>query len=204
MKAIAAIFAITCAVGALPPPAHAQHDSSQIRVMVAPAPNAKSLAKAREIIKLMYHDGNAGDMDDWLFEKLMDRYRRAFDLADLGDADIQAAVHDELSSVQPRLHAIVARRIDEIRDGMAEELASRFEGEQLNDLVAFARTPGGRNYLETYPALPSGRLFFRGLIADNVQLSQQINAELRQRASRFLDTHPAMAVAVYEAAREVQ
>jgi hypothetical protein len=205
MKAIAAIFTMVCLVAGMTTPACAQHDSgARVRIVIAAEPDAESLAKAREIIKLMYHDGDAGDMEDWLFEKLMDRYRRAFDLADLGDSDIKAAVHDELSAVQPRLRPIVARHIDEIRDGMAAELASRFDGEQLNDLVAFARTPGGRNYLETYPVLVSGRPFFRGLLADNVQLARQINAELQQRAPHYLGAHPALEAAVYAAAIDVQ
>ena len=205
MKAIAASFTMVLLIAGMTTPARAHRDSgAQVRVVIAAEPDAESLAKAREIIKLMYHDGDPGDMEDWLFEKLMDRYRQAFDLADYGDSDIKAAVHDELSAVQPRLHPIVARHIDEIRDGMASELASRFEGKQLDDLVAFARTPGGRNYLEAYPVLVSGRLFFRGLLADNVQLAHQINAELRQRAPRYLDAHPAFETAVYAAAMDVQ
>lgn len=205
MKPIIAIFSAACLVTGVTTPASAHPASgTQIRVVVAAEPDAKSLAKAREIIKIMYHDGDAGDMEDWLFEKLMDRYRRAFDLADYGDSDIKAAIHDELSAVQPRLHPIAARHIEEIRDGMASELASRFEGKQLDDLVAFARTPGGRNYLETYPVLVSGRPFFRSLVADNVQLARQINAELRQRAPHYLDAHPALENAVFAAAADVQ
>ena len=205
MKATVAIFTVVCLVAGMTTQTRAQRNSSaHIRVVVAPEPDAESLAKAREIVKIMYHDDDPGDMEDWLFEKLMDRYRRAFDLADLGDSDIQAAVHDELSAVQPKLHPIVARHIDEIRSGMVSELAFRFQGKQLNDLVAFARTPGGRNYLETYPILLSSRPIFRSLLADNLQLARQINMELRQRAPRYLDAHPAFEAAVYEAARDVQ
>jgi hypothetical protein len=204
MKLAAAILAI-CLIAASATPAGAQPaPGSQVRVQLAPPPDAESASKAREIVEILYHGDAPGDMDDWLFEHLMDRYRRAFDLADpADDPAIKAAIHDELSSVQQRLRPIATRHAPAIRAGMVDELASRFRG-HLDDLVAFAHTAGGRRYFETYTILIADRPALRGLVAENTRLAVQVNAELAERAPRYVKAHPELAAAVLIAAGALQ
>ena len=100
MKAGLAIFAAACMVVASTRPTSAQPaPGAQPTVTIAPEPAGDDLAKARELVKLMYRDQDAGDMEDWLFEHLMDRYRAAFDLADgAKDPAIRAAIPLRISS----------------------------------------------------------------------------------------------------------
>ncbi|HEY4030207.1 MAG TPA: hypothetical protein VGM25_07675 [Caulobacteraceae bacterium] len=205
MKAVVGIFAAVCVIAASTKPATAQPPpGAQPTVTIAPEPSRDSLAKARELVKLMYRDQEAGDMEDWLFEVLMDRYRAAFTLADgAQDPAIRAAIQDELTTVQARLHPIVARHLDEIREGAAAGLAFRF-GDQLTDIVAFAHTPGGQNYLKTYPVPVTAGISSRGLVADNRRLAIQINTELRQRAPDYLRAHLELEAAVDAAGGESQ
>jgi hypothetical protein len=197
MRVVVGILAVACvaAVSAKPATAQPTH-GAQPTVTIAPEPSGEGLAKARELVKLMYRDQDAGDMEDWLFEHLMDRYRAAFTLADgAQDPAIRAAIRDELTTVPSRLHPIVARHLDEIRIGTAAALAFRFD-DQLNDIIAFAHTPGGQNYLKTFPVPVSDGFSSRGLTADNLRLAMQINTELRQRAPDYLRSHPELAAAV--------
>lgn len=206
MRTTLLAFASILAVVASGMSASAQPEAAvRPSVQIAAPPAADRVAGAREIVRLMYHDDGSGGMEDWLFETLMDRYRRAFDLADsVDDPAIKSAIHDELSAVQPKLHLIVARHLDEVRNGAVQEITFTFPGEQLGDLIAFAHTPGGQTYMNRYPVLASQRYYMRGLVADNVRLAGEIAAELARRAPRYSASHPEMALAVYSAASSVQ
>ena len=130
----------------------AQPTSQRPRVVVVGPPNSEDIESAREFVAVMYEGDTDADMGDWLTERLMDRYRRAFDLFDgVDDPALQAATADYLKSLPSRLRSIVDPRVSGLRAAAVGRLAIEWRGPEMRELLAFARTPAGKRYLQNFP-----------------------------------------------------
>ena len=200
MKAIAAVCLGLGFV--LAGPAMAQ--TAQPAVAIMPTPNAANLAKARQFITIMYHDDQKGDMEDWLSERLMDQYRRAFNLADSWDeTQLHAAIMAELKSIPQRLHPIVERHTAAIRATGINDMANLNHDGTLDALLQVAQTSGGKAFFEWRMTALFNQRALAPLLSENGQLADEINAELAKNAGEALTRHPELAKAITTAGRTI-
>lgn len=179
-----------------------------VRVVRVGPPNSGDLDRAREFVAIMYHGDTDADTADWLSERLLDRYRRAFDLFDPVDDDaVHAAIADMLKILPSRVHAIVDPRVPALRAAAVNTIAMWWRGDDMRTLLAFVRTPGGKSYVEDYPMLDERNAYFRPvlvpLIRDNGDLANAVVSELTARLGTKFSADPKYARAIVEAASRI-
>ncbi|HEY1607565.1 MAG TPA: hypothetical protein VGF77_18405 [Allosphingosinicella sp.] len=168
-------------------------------------PEAEDIDGAREFVAIMYHGDTDDDTADWLSERLMDRYRRAFDLFDgVDDPAVRAAIAQMLNTLPARLRHIVDPRIPALRAGAIRTFATWWRGEQMRTLLAFVRTSAGKRYVEEFPMLEPGNVFLRPALAplmrDNMALANAVIGELSARLGTRFSGNPEYAKAIVAAA----
>ena len=198
----AALAVISPSGAVLAQPTGAEH---VLRIVTDPTP--EDIEGARQFVAVMYHGETDADTEDWLFERLMDRYRRAFDQFDnVDDPAVTATVAEVLKSVQPRLHRIVAPRVPALRVAAMSTFAMQWRGDDMRTLLAFARTSAGKRYFEAFPLFEQSYYLnpvLVPLIHDNMELANAVIGELSERlGARFTD-HPEYARAFMAAASEI-
>jgi hypothetical protein len=205
-------LAVVGAVLALVPgsnPALAQpagHGSPQVVLMGEP--KSEDIDGAREFVAVMYHGETDDDTADWLTERLMDRYRRAFDLFDgVDDPAVRAAIAEMLKTLPTRLRGIVDPRVPALRAGAIRTVAMQWGGNDMRTLLAFVRTSAGKRYVEDYPMLDQRNAFLRQALAplarDNMELANAVVSELSARLGTKFSGDPEYAKAIIAAASEI-
>jgi hypothetical protein len=178
------------------------------RVELMAPPTRGDVDGAREFVAVMYHGDTDADTADWLAERLMDRYRRAFDLFDgVEDPAVRAAIADMLKTLPSRLHSIVDPRVPTLRAGAIRTFAMRWGGANMRTLLAFVRTSAGKSYVEAYPVLDQENAFLRPalvpLVRDNMELANAVVSELSARLGTRFSSNPEYAKAIIAAASEI-
>jgi hypothetical protein len=163
---------------------------------------------ARDFVAIMYHGDTDDDTADWLSERLLDRYRRAFDLFDPVDDDaVHAAIAETLKALPARVHRIVDPRVPALRAAAIRTFAMRWRGGEMRTLLAFARTPVGKQYFELHPVLDRQDWLLgpvlRPLAGDNLDLANALVSELSARLGTKFTGDPKYARAIVEAASEI-
>jgi hypothetical protein len=176
--------------------------------MIAREPTPEDIEGAREFVAVMYHGETDADTEDWLFERLMDRYRRAFDLFDnVSDPAVRATVAEVMKSLQPRLHRVVAPRVPALRAAAITTFAKQWRGDDMRTLREFARTSAGKRYVEDFPLLDPRNRYMRPvlvpLVHDNMELAKAVIGELTERLGAQFTGHPEYAEAFVAAASEI-
>jgi hypothetical protein len=186
----------------------AQPTGGGARVVMMGPPVSEDIDGAREFVAIMYHGETDADTADWLSERLLDRYRRAFDLFDgVDDRAVHAAIAETLNALPARVHRIVDPRVPALRAAAVRTFAMRWRGGEMRTLLAFVRTPAGKSYVEDYPVLDRQNLFLRPvlvpLVRDNSELANTVVSELSTRLGTKFSGNPEYAKAIIEAASEI-
>jgi hypothetical protein len=188
-------------------PAPAQPAGGPQIIMRGP-PTSADVDAAREFVAIMYHGDTDDDTADWLSERLLDRYRRAFDLFDPVDDDaVHAAVAETLKALPARVHRIVDPRVPALRAAAIRTFAMRWRGGEMRTLLGFARIPVGKSYIEDYPVLDRRDFSLRpvlvGLVHDNSELANAVVSELSARLGAKFSGDPKYAQAIIAAASDI-
>lgn len=199
LAALAAVLAAHSGSGLAQP-----SGGGPVRVVRTGEPQTADMDGAREFVAIMYHGDEDADTADWLAERLMDRYRRAFDLFDgADDPAVRAAVADMLKSLPARIRRIVDPRIPTLRAGAIRTFAMQWRGDDMRTLVAFARTPAGKRYVEAFPMLDERNIFLRPALApllhDNADLASAVAGEMSSRLGARFAGNPDYAKAIIAA-----
>jgi hypothetical protein len=106
-----------------------------------------------------------------------------------------------------RVHRIVDPRVPALRTAAIRTFAMRWRGDDMRTLLAFARTPAGKRYVEQFPVLNQQDFFLRAelipLVRDNTDLANAIVGELSARLGNRFSGSPEYAKAIVAAASEV-
>ncbi|HEX4739077.1 MAG TPA: hypothetical protein VH331_16110 [Allosphingosinicella sp.] len=201
------IVGAVLALGTPSSPALAQPPAGGPRIVRMGPPTSEDVDAARKFVAIMYHGETDDDTADWLSERLLDRYRRAFDLFDPVDDDtVHAAIAETLKGLPARVHRIVDPRVPVLRLAAIRTFAMRWRGGEMPKLLAFARTPVGKSYFELNPVLDRDDLFLRPvlvpLLRDNSELANAVISELTARLGPKFSADPKYAKAIIEAASE--
>jgi hypothetical protein len=175
------------------------------RVVMMGAPTPEDVDGAREFVAIMYHGETDADTADWLSERLLDRYRRAFDLFDgVDDEAVHAAIAETLNGLPTRVHRIVDPRVPVLRAGAIRTFAMQWGGKDMRTLLAFVRTSAGKRYVEDFPMLDERNVFLRPalvpLLRDNMELANAVVGELSARLGTKFSGNPEYAKAIVAAA----
>jgi hypothetical protein len=189
-------------------PALAKPAGGGVRVVRMGPPTSEDVEAARGFVAIMYHGDTDDDTADWLSERLLDRYRRAFDLFDpVDDAAVHAAIMETLKALPARVHRIVDPRVPALRAAAIQTFAMRWRGGEMPKLLAFARTPVGKQYFELHPVLDRQDLFLGRVLGplagDNLDLAHALVTELSARLGTKFTGDPKYAKAIIEAASEI-
>ena len=206
--AASAIAGAVLALAARSSSAQAQPTGGGPRVARMGPPTFEDVDAAREFVAIMYHGETDADTADWLSERLLDRYRRAFDLFDgVDDPAVHAAIAETLNALPARVHRIVDPRVPALRAAAIRTFAMRWRGGEMRALLAFARTPVGKHYFEGYPVLDRQDLFLGPVLAplarDNSELANAVVSELSARPGTKFSGNPEYAKAIVAAAAEI-
>ena len=181
-------FAALAAPGLLVSPAAAQQ---------AAAVDPARLELARQIIAIMYPQDKRQAMAGSLVENVLSEFRASMsDPSTYADPGMKKILDDAFASIPQRLSPAVQAHLPRLFEAMARAYAREFSSTELQETLAFARSPTGRHYLQSSATISADR----DVAAANTayfsqvqQLSQQISADFRRNVTTYLQAHPDLA-----------
>jgi len=154
-------------------------------------------AMARDVATVIYFADRPGDMEVWLFERLMDRYSHAFDISDAwNDPILQKAINSERVSIRARLKRVADHHAPIIFQAGVNYFTRNYSSDALRSMLIFCRSEAGKKYFywANIPYLDDRAVI--GLLADNSKLADDIISELRSVAPDAMSRHPELARAL--------
>lgn len=187
LKAILLALAVLAGPGQFASPASAQ---------VATVDPAR-LELGRQIIAIMYPPEKRQAMAGSLVENVLAQFRASMnDPSIYSDPGMKKILDDAFASIPQRLSPAVQAHLPRLLEAMARAYAREFSAAELQETLAFARTPSGRHYLQSSPTIMADR----DIAAANStyfgqvqQVSQQITADFRRNVTTYLQAHPDVA-----------
>lgn len=163
----------------------------------AAAVDPARLELGRQIIAIMYPPEKRQVMAGSLIENVLAQFRSSMsDPSTYADPGMKKILDDAFASIPQRLSPAVQAHLPRLYEAMARAYAREFTGPELQEMLAFARTPTGRHYLQSSATLMSDR----DIAAANSayfgqvqQVSQQISADFRREVTAYLQANPALA-----------
>jgi hypothetical protein len=188
LKAILLALAALAGVVQLASPAAAQQ---------AAAVDPARLDLGRQIITIMYPPEKRQAMAASLVDNVLAQFRASMsDPATYADPGMKKILDDAFNSIPQRLSPAVQAHLPRLLEAMARAYAREFSAAELQETLAFARTPSGRHYLQSSPTIMADR----DIAAANTtyfsqvqQVSQQISADFRREVTTYLQAHPDLA-----------
>lgn len=187
-KAILLALAALAGQGQFASPAAAQQVAA-----VDPA----RLELGRQIIAIMYPQEKRQAMASSLVENVLAQFRSSMsDPTTYADPGMKKILDDAFASIPQRLSPAIQAHLPRLIEAMARAYAREFSAAELQETLAFARTPSGRHYLQSSATIMADR----DIAAANStyfnqvqQVSQQISADFRRNVTTYLQAHPDLA-----------
>lgn len=181
-------FAALAAPGLVATPASAQQ---------AAAVDPARLELGRQIVAIMYPPDKRQAMAGSLVENVLAQFRSSMsDPSIYADPGMKKILDDAFAAIPQRLSSAVQAHLPRLFEAMARAYAREFSAAELQETLAFARTPTGRHYMQSSTSIMSDR----DVAAANTayfgqiqQLNQQITADFRRNVTTYLQANPDVA-----------
>ena len=182
---------------ALAAPAASGLFTSPAAAQQAPAVDPARLELGRQIIAIMYPPEKRQAMMGSLVENVLTQFRSSIsDPSIYADPGMKKILNDAFASIPQRLSPTVQAHLPRLFEAMARAYAREFSATELQETLAFARTPAGRHYLQSSTTIMSdldvaaANTAYFGQIQ---QLNQQITADFRRNVTAYLQANPDVA-----------
>lgn len=153
----------------------------------------QALATAREVIRIGYPEEKRLAMFSTALDPLLAQMRSVM-MADMNnDPGAKALVDAKLDSFIVMGKGVLAKHIPSFMDAYAQAYAREFSASELNDLLAFVKTPAGGHFLSRSSALISDPAFVSANRAYMVDLQvpiRQMQYELMEELKAYFIKHP--------------
>lgn len=164
----------------------------------APAPDAATLSKAREVLTVMHADdltrktlaSQMQAMVGGFSQRLIASGEFPPEMAK--DPEFQAIMQHFIERLMNAVTASFNAKMPELLDKMAGIYARNFTVAEMNDMIAFYRTPTGQAMLEKMPAVSAeGATVGRDLaMAPAMQAAKDALPQLMTELKAWADKHP--------------
>ena len=178
-------LALACALPAALP-AHAQDQAS--------VPDARELETARQIIAVMFPADQRDAMMQQMMGDVAEQFSASIDLAAIPDDGLQAIFRQYMADIPAQLSPLTREHFPTILEATAVAYADEFTQAELDELLAFARTPAGTHYFSRVTALaghPAVAAANTAYFTELQQVNVQLQAGLRERVNAYLAENPA-------------
>ena len=171
--------------------------ASPLTAQTSSAVDPARLELGRQVIAIMYPPDKRQAMAGSLVENVLAQFRASMnDPSAFSDPGMRKILDDAFAAIPQRLSPAVQAHLPRLFEAMARAYAREFSSPELQEIVAFARTPSGRHYLQSSTHLMTDQ----DVAAANTayfgqvqQVSQQITADFRRNVTAYLQAHPDVA-----------
>lgn len=155
------------------------------------------LEQGRQIIAIMYPADKRQAMMGSLVENVLAQFRASMSQpSTYADPGLRKILDDAFAAIPQRLSPSVQAHLPRLFEAMARAYAREFSAAELQEVLAFARTPAGRHYLQSSPTVTADRDVAAANTAyfnEIQQLNQAITADFRRNVTAYLQAHPDVA-----------
>ncbi|WP_394658957.1 hypothetical protein [uncultured Novosphingobium sp.] len=154
---------------------------------------SENLTLAAELVAIAFPPLARQEMMDKIMKAMTAQMTAAMPLDSIKDAGLKQIVLDYMAKLPATLRPATAAFIPKQMDAVEQAYARMFTAPQLRDIVAFARTPSGAEYLRRAPEVLSDP----GVAAVNTEYFREASeltkgsaAQLRADMMAYLKAHP--------------
>lgn len=155
------------------------------------------LELGRQIVSIMYPPEKRQAMAGSLVDNVLAQFRASMsDPSTYADPGMKKILDDAFASIPQRLSPAVQAHLPRLFEAMARAYAREFSVAELQETIAFARTPSGRHYLQSSATIMADRDIAAAnsaYFSQVQQVSQQISVDFRQNVTAYLQAHPDLA-----------
>lgn len=157
-------------------------------------PQAASLARA--LVDAAFPPERRDEMMDKLMQAMADQMKSAMPPSLMSDPGLAKIMTDYLAQLPATLRPATAAFIPKQMEAVAEAYARMFTVAELSDILAFARTPSGKSYLQrsmdvmSDPAVAAVNSQYFGQAQT---LTQASSVTLGEKVQAYLTAHPEVA-----------
>ena len=160
----------------------------------AQAADPARLALGRQVVAVMYPPDKREAMMSDMVSALMGQIRGGTQLPPMfSEPGLKAIMDRAFASMPARLMPVISRHLPRMHEAIAAAYAREFTQAELNEIVAFARTPAGQHYFQRSGGLLSDRdvaAANTAYLGEAQQLNQQFSAQVKQEVTEYLNKHP--------------
>jgi hypothetical protein len=158
-----------------------------------PAATADAQALAHTIVDTAFPPERRNEMMDKLMRTMGDQMKSALPSTLMSDPGLARIMTDYLAQIPTTLRPATTAFIPKQMDAVAQAYARMFTVAELRDIVTFARTPSGRNYLQRSVDVmsdPAVAAVNSQYFAQAQTLTQASAGALGEKVSAYLKAHP--------------
>lgn len=166
--------------------------------------DSQAASLARSIVDTAFPPARREEMMDKLMRAMGDQMKSAMPPALLTDPGLAKIMTEYLMELPTTLRPATSAFIPKQMDAVAQAYARMFTLGELNDIVAFARTPSGASYLQRSMEVmsdPAVAAVNSQYFAQAQKLTQTSSAVLAEKVNAYLKAHPEVARSMATAAK---
>lgn len=190
-------FQLVAALAALAgSPVMAQSQRTASAQPQAVAADAQAPALAHAIVDIAFPPERRAEMMDKLMRSMGEQMKSALPPALMSDPGLARIMTDYLAQIPTTLRPATTAFIPKQMDAVAQAYARMFTLAELRDIVAFARTPSGKSYLQRSMDVmsdPAVAAVNSQYFAQAQTLTQASASALGEKVSAYLKAHPDVA-----------
>jgi len=178
---------------AMPVLGAAPFGSALAETTAAPNADPQALALGQELVTIAFPPERRQDMMDKITGSVIQQMKAGMPLDEITDTGLRKLLLDYIDSVPTVLRPTTTAFLPKQMDAIAQAYARMFTPAQLRDIVAFARTPSGQEYLQrsadilSDPAVAAANTeYFRQV----QQINKANSAALAQKVAAYIKAHP--------------
>jgi hypothetical protein len=158
-----------------------------------PSDDTEALALGHELVAIAFPPERRQEMMDKIMGSMLQQMKAGMPIDKITDPQLKTMLLDYVDNVPTMLRPVTTAFIPKQMNAIAQAYAHMFTPAQLRDIVAFAHTPSGKDYLQratdvlSDPAVAAVNTdYFR----QTQQISQAGAVELSQKVTAYIKAHP--------------